>query len=78
MKMSPAFDGSSTWVPIAQVAAEFGVCLRTIHRWIRDEQIDFPPPLFLNKRNYFRRSELDAWKNATAIKVAGATPRKQS
>jgi hypothetical protein len=64
------------WIPIAQVAVEFGVCVRTIHRWMSYEQVEFPAPLFLNKRNYFRRSDLDAWKLATAIKVAGATPRK--
>jgi predicted DNA-binding transcriptional regulator AlpA len=76
MKTSPSFDASSTWVPISQVAAEFGVCLRTIHRWMRDDQIDFPPPVFFHGRNYFRRPELDSWKTATALKFAGATPRK--
>jgi hypothetical protein len=75
-KMSPASDVSATWVPIRQVAAEFGICVRTVHRWVHTREIGFPRPVFLNKRNYFQRAALDAWKTATAIKVAGATPRK--
>jgi predicted DNA-binding transcriptional regulator AlpA len=62
----------SAWIPSTQLAAELGVCRRTLTRWLRDEDLGFPRPRIVHHRLYFARSEIDDWKTATAIKAAGA------
>ncbi|MGB8898975.1 MAG: helix-turn-helix domain-containing protein [Methylocella sp.] len=49
-------------LPAATVAAEFHVTRRTVGRWLLDDKLGFPTPVEINKRLYFRRSELEAWK----------------
>jgi hypothetical protein len=62
----------SAWISAPALAAELGVCDRTLARWLHDAALGFPRPRVVNKRNYYERDAIDAWKNATAIKVAGA------
>jgi predicted DNA-binding transcriptional regulator AlpA len=60
----------SPWVPSTQLAAELGVCRRTLTRWLHDAGLGFPRPKIVNHRLYFERSEVEAWKTAVAIKMA--------
>jgi hypothetical protein len=41
-------------------------------RWLRDIPMGFPRPRLVNKRLYFERGAVEAWKAATAVKAAGA------
>jgi hypothetical protein len=68
----------SAWVAFPAMAAELGVCSRTLDRWLHDAALGFPRPRVVNNRRYFERDAIDSWKSATAINAAGATPRKQS
>jgi excisionase family DNA binding protein len=61
----------NTWITTTQLAAELGVHPRTLARWLRDGAMGFPRPRVVNKRNYFERDAVDAWKTATAVKAAG-------
>ena len=45
-------------IPKPNVAREFGVCSRTLSRWLNDGALGFPRPVTLRGRNYFARSEL--------------------
>jgi excisionase family DNA binding protein len=65
-----AFEQRS-WIPATALAAELGVSRRTIARWLRDERLAFPRPKVINRRLYFARGAVEAWKTAVAIKVAG-------
>jgi hypothetical protein len=49
-------------VPAPRAAAECNVVRRTIGRWLLDADLGFPAPIEINRRLYFRRSELEAWK----------------
>jgi hypothetical protein len=42
--------------------ARFGVVDRTLDRWVADPRLKFPRPVIINKRRYFRLSELEAWE----------------
>lgn len=55
-------ERSAELVPAVMVARECNVCRRTIGRWILDAELNFPAPIEINKRLYFRRSELEEWK----------------
>jgi predicted DNA-binding transcriptional regulator AlpA len=70
-RASPKFQ-QSTWIPSTQLAAELGVCRRTLGRWLDDAGLGFPQPRIVNRRLYFERSEIDNWKTATAVKAAEA------
>jgi hypothetical protein len=61
-------DRSSGWVPATRVAAEFGICRRSLARWILDEATGFPRPRIVHKRLYFERTAIETWKAATAVK----------
>ena len=64
-----AFEQRS-WIPATELAAELGVSRRTLARWLRDIALGFPRPKIVNHRLYFERSSVEAWKTATAVKVA--------
>ena len=52
-------------VPIARVRELCGgVSEMTVHRWLRDPAMNFPCPIYLGQRRYWRESELVAWLDA--------------
>jgi hypothetical protein len=68
MMMTTAIQGGPVeLVPASTVAKECNVTRRTIGRWILDQKIEFPEPAEINKRLYFRRPELEAWKLSRAV-----------
>lgn len=56
-------------VPAPIVAREFGVTRRTLSRWLIDPGFKFPKPAEINRRLYFRRSELEAYKESLIRKA---------
>jgi predicted DNA-binding transcriptional regulator AlpA len=36
----------------------------TLWRWMQSESLAFPKPTVTNRRNYFLRSEIEAWDRA--------------
>src|SRR5258708_3415107 len=51
----------------AVLARYGGICGMTLHRWVRDPDLNFPKRLLINGRRYWRRSELLAWASADAF-----------
>ena len=43
-----------------------------IWRWVRDERVQFPAPVQINRRNYWRLGDLRRWQAAQAEKKAAA------
>lgn len=41
-----------------------GVSDMTIWRWVQDEKLDFPKPLYIGRTRYWREAELVAWVEA--------------
>lgn len=48
----------------------------TIWRWIHDATLGFPKPLVLNRLNYWRLADLEAWEAGQANKAAA--PRRNT
>ena len=53
-------------LPTVQVAKRFNVVVRTIERWLQDSNLNFPKPLVVNKRKYWRLEELERWERSRA------------
>jgi len=41
-----------------------GVSDMTLWRWLNDRDMNFPEPVYIQKRRYWRETELDAWIEA--------------
>ena len=55
----------------AQVKARCGnVTNMCIWRWMRDDRVQFPKPIQINKRNYWRLGDVRAWRERHANKAA--------
>jgi len=45
-----------------QLAARFSVCRRTISRWSANPSLDFPAPVEINRRRYWREDWIVEWE----------------
>jgi hypothetical protein len=59
-----AADG--TRLPASKVWKRYGIVDRTLDRWIASETLGFPKPIVINRRRYFRESDLIAWERKRA------------
>jgi predicted DNA-binding transcriptional regulator AlpA len=53
-------------LPAGSVWARYGVVDRTLDRWLANESLGFPRPVVINKRRYFRESDLVEWERSRA------------
>jgi hypothetical protein len=58
--------------PRSHTCRRYGVCARTVERWERDPDLNFPPPTKIRGRKYDDEDELTAWDNANAAKSRAA------
>ena len=47
-----------------------GVSDMTLWRWLADPELDFPKPVYIGKRRYWRCADLIAWIEARASEAA--------
>lgn len=47
-------------LPSSAVRARYGISSMTIWRWLKNESLNFPKPVVINKRNYWKLAQLDA------------------
>lgn len=64
--MSTTQDTEKTFLTGPQVQARYQKSHVTIWRWIRDPDLGFPAPMQINRLNYWRFSDLEAWEAAQA------------
>lgn len=57
---------SQTYLTGPQVQARYQKSHVSIWRWMNDETLGFPAPLKINRLNYWRLSDLEAWEAAQA------------
>lgn len=43
-----------------------GVSAMTIWRWSQDDSLDFPRPIYIGRRRYWKEAEILAWLEARA------------
>lgn len=53
-------------LPSTPVAARYQVTRRTLERWLRDEKLNFPMPIVVNSRRYWREEDLELWERSRA------------
>lgn len=56
--------GHNTFLTGPQVQARYQKSHVTIWRWIRDSELAFPQPIKINRLNYWRLVDLEAWEAA--------------
>jgi DNA-binding transcriptional MerR regulator len=57
-------DESQQLLPTRLVCKRYGVHDRTIARWERSKDLNFPQPIVVNNRKYYRAEELTAFDRA--------------
>jgi predicted DNA-binding transcriptional regulator AlpA len=62
-------------VPDPQVCKEFGITSMTLWRWDRDDELDFPPPVKIRKKNYRSRQLLEKFKQRMVNNAIAARGR---
>jgi len=45
-----------------QVLERYQICQMSLHRWLKDDKLEFPRPLVINKRRLFNENEIIAWE----------------
>jgi hypothetical protein len=66
---TPQEDGSTALLPARRVLDRYGICARTLDRWVKDESIGFPKPVVVRRRRYWRVGELTAFERRRAVKA---------
>jgi predicted DNA-binding transcriptional regulator AlpA len=64
--MSDETTTSSSLLPAKMVQERYHVSDRTIDRWERLPELNFPQPVRINGRRYFRIAELMEWEHTRA------------
>jgi phage antirepressor YoqD-like protein len=64
--MNKIYTDAEGLLPARQVCARYKIVGRTLDRWLADERLQFPRPLIINKRRYFKERLLQSWERARA------------
>ena len=59
-------DVAGTLAPARQVCERYGITTRTLSRWLGRPELNFPKPLVVNGRRYWRLNEIEAWERVRA------------
>ena len=62
----------TAYLPAGQVRSRYGVSDMTLWRWLRNEQLNFPRPVTINKRRFWKLADLEAWEAARAAESNAA------
>jgi predicted DNA-binding transcriptional regulator AlpA len=57
-------------LPASAVCQRYGVVDRTLDRWLKNRELAFPKPLYINHRRYFDEAELEIWERKQAARKA--------
>jgi predicted DNA-binding transcriptional regulator AlpA len=57
---------SGSLVPARKVQERYGISGRTLDRWLAQPDLRFPKPILINRRRYFRESELSEFEHSHA------------
>lgn len=62
--MSDDFDNHQR-IPISKVRSLCGVTDMTIWRWLRNDKMKFPKPIYIGNRRYWRLADIIMWLEST-------------
>jgi hypothetical protein len=80
--LAPTVDASSSRRTFgasgnSRVAERYGRTPRTIERWLDDEKLNFPQPVYINRFKYWNLDELETWERkqaATSVRSSEGHP----
>jgi predicted DNA-binding transcriptional regulator AlpA len=52
------------FLPARTVLARYSISGMALHRWLADEGMAFPRPIYIGRFRYWRLSDLVEWENA--------------
>lgn len=55
-----------SWLNSAEVRARYRISAATLNRWDRDEKLDFPKPMLINRRKLYPLAQLQIWERSQA------------
>jgi hypothetical protein len=61
-------------LPTGAVAARYGVTTRSIDRWWKDPDLNFPQPIIVNARKYWALTDLEIWERGCVAEKARGLP----
>ena len=61
---------SDVYLPASKVKERYGRSDMSLHRWLRDESMNFPKPIYFNRYRFWRLADLLAWER-TRFKARG-------
>lgn len=68
--LQKAADADREYLTGAELRRRYGVTEMTIWRWLHDERMNFPRPLVIARRRYFRLADIVAWEAGRFERVA--------
>jgi predicted DNA-binding transcriptional regulator AlpA len=67
------FDPSGdVYLAAKQLRARYDVSDMTIWRWLDDEKLSFPRPIYINRRRYWKLRDIEAWERSRARTMEAA------
>ncbi|GJD58844.1 helix-turn-helix transcriptional regulator [Methylobacterium dankookense] len=63
---------NSDLLPASMVRRRYGVSDMTVFRWVNDQKLGFPQPIYINTRRYWRLADLEAFEARQAAKREAA------
>jgi len=54
------------FLPARKVWERYGVTDMTLYRWLRDERIEFPQPVYIGRFRYWKIADLEAFEASRA------------
>ena len=57
-------------LPARKVWERYGVTSMSLYRWLKDQEMNFPKPIYIGRFRYWRLSDLVEWERRRARKVA--------
>jgi predicted DNA-binding transcriptional regulator AlpA len=72
--MSTGAGDRDGFLPARKVWERYGITSMTLWRWIQDEKLKFPPPVYIRRFRYWRLSDLIAWERLHHLHNAGRNP----
>ncbi len=73
--MSTGAGDGDRFLPARKVWERYGVTSMTLWRWIHDDKLSFPPPVYINGFRYWKISSLIAWEQS---RISGGEPAERA
>lgn len=68
--MTDPAAGSGGFLPARHVLDRYRISQMTLWRWVADDSMGFPKPVYLGRYRYWRIADIEAWEAAQETRGA--------